>query len=88
MSDAPERIILQAVPGMPVGLPDDLKAEWQGQPIIGRTNYIRADLVDDLIDAAAAQLAYMDMCNDRGDLERNLRAALGRLAKEHTKTAT
>jgi len=32
-----------------------------------------------LVEAAQAQLDYMDMCNDKGDLERNLRAALSRL---------
>jgi len=44
----------------------------------------RADLCDPtqdervraLVKAAEAQLDYMDMCNDAGDLERNLRAAL------------
>jgi len=44
----------------------------------------RADLCDptqdervkSLVKAAQAQLDYMDMCNDSGDLERNLRAAL------------
>ena len=44
----------------------------------------RADLCDPtqdervkaLVEAAQAQLDYMDMCRERGDLERNLRAAL------------
>lgn len=31
---------------------------------------------DALVDAAQAQLDYMDLCNDKGDLERNLRRAL------------
>jgi hypothetical protein len=34
------------------------------------------DAADRLADAARAQLEYMMMCNDKGDLERNLRAAL------------
>ena len=41
--------------------------------------------VEPLLAAAEAQLAYMDLCNDRGDLERNLRtevAALRAKAKE------
>jgi hypothetical protein len=29
-----------------------------------------------LVEAASEQLAYMDMCGDKGDLERNLRAAI------------
>ena len=45
---------------------------------------LRADLCDRtqdervraLVEAAQAQLDYMDMCGERGDLERNLRAAL------------
>ena len=44
----------------------------------------RADLCDPtqdervkaLVEAAQAQLDYMDMCREHGDLERNLRAAL------------
>ncbi len=40
--------------------------------------YIRLDAPElvALVEAAKVQLAYMDFCNDRGDLERNLRAAL------------
>lgn len=42
-----------------------------------RTDAILSDpRVLALVEAAGAQLQYMDMCNDRGDLERNLRAAL------------
>ena len=35
--------------------------------------------VEALRAAAQEQLDYMDMCNDKGDLERNLRAALAAL---------
>ena len=34
-----------------------------------------------LVDAATEQLNYMDLCNHRGDLERNLRAALAAIRK-------
>jgi hypothetical protein len=34
----------------------------------------------ELVEAAKAQLQYMDLCNDKGDLERNLRAALAPFA--------
>ena len=51
--------------------------DWQA-------DHARADLCDPtqdarvraLVEAAQAQLDYMDMCRERGDLERNLRAAL------------
>jgi hypothetical protein len=33
-----------------------------------------------LVEAVEAQLQYMDTCNDRGDLERNMRAALRALS--------
>lgn len=32
----------------------------------------------ELLAAGEAVLAYMDLCNDRGDLERNLRAAIAK----------
>lgn len=35
-----------------------------------------------LVKAAEAQIQYMDMCHDNGDLERNLRAALARVKGE------
>ena len=35
-----------------------------------------------LVAAATNQLHYMDMCGDKGDNERNLRAALAALTKE------
>jgi hypothetical protein len=35
--------------------------------------------VEALRAAAQAQLDYMDLCGDKGDLERNLRAALSML---------
>lgn len=35
-----------------------------------------AEVIAQLVEAAEAQLQYMDMCGDKGDLERNLRAAL------------
>jgi hypothetical protein len=34
-----------------------------------------------LVEAAKAQLQYMDLCNDKGDLERNLRATLAPFTK-------
>ena len=34
------------------------------------------EVTDLLIDAAQQQLDYMDLCNDKGDLERNLRRAV------------
>lgn len=36
----------------------------------------RDAVIAQLVDAAEAQLQYMDMCGDKGDLERNLRSAL------------
>lgn len=35
----------------------------------------------DLTFHAQAQLDYMDLCNDKGDLERNLRQTIGRALK-------
>lgn len=89
---APKRIWLDwpaAEQGEPVY---DKPPERDTQP--GQTEYIRHDLhlaaveasrreaweaVKPLLAAAEAQIAYMDLCNDKGDLERNLRAEIAAL---------
>ena len=43
---------------------------------IARADPTQDERVKALVEAAQAQLDYMDMCRERGDLERNLRAAL------------
>lgn len=45
--------------------------------LLATTNDVAA-----LVKAAEAQIQYMDMCHDNGDLERNLRAALARVKGE------
>ena len=89
---APERIWPDSLMIRDTGLHDDMGGG--GRRIYTtagrgyeRKEYTRGDLCDPkqdervraLVKAAQAQLDYMDMCNDTGDLERNLRAALSAL---------
>ena len=62
---------------------DDLQLGEFGEvgDMIGTVKVVDCDPTQDkrvraLVEAAQAQLDYMDMCRERGDLERNLRAAL------------
>jgi hypothetical protein len=54
------------------------KAHWAyvNRVINERKSATRDAQIAALVDAADAQLQYMDMCGDKGDLERNLRAAI------------
>lgn len=87
MSDAPERIWYNG------STQHSRELRWiePESDIHPQIAYIRADLHDDLVKAAdelanhtAQQLFYMDLCDDKGDLYRNMQNALTayRKAKE------
>jgi hypothetical protein len=63
---------------------DGLEPAGPYTPTEGPVEYYRGDMVNRLLDAASEQLAYMDLCNDKGDLERNLRAAVDCLRGNRT----
>ena len=63
------------VEGVKTALHDFPAAQPTVSPeLLATTNDVAA-----LVEAAEAQIQYMDMCHDNGDLERNLRAALARV---------
>lgn len=41
---APERIVVEAGKGHRLGLPDDLRADWQDRELVGKHEYVRADI--------------------------------------------
>jgi hypothetical protein len=92
MSDTPEMIWAWLF--HPTEQNDAMQGGWTGERDKRVTRYRRDDLpptdaqlmadprVEALVDAASAQLQYMDWCNEKGDLERNLRNALAAFQQE------